>query len=115
MATELPHSETDGIIRVSLADCVLRGLQSHEISDGLLALVNDRDNPRVIVNLKDIEQMTSVTLAGFLQAHHRAEQEGGKLRLCEASKTVRNVLTMTRLDDVLQVDDDEAASVAALS
>lgn len=115
MPTQLPHTVVDNIIRVPLADSMLRGLLPHEISEGLLALIEGADNPRVMVNLTDVEQMTSVTLAGLLQSHHRAEQEGGQMRLCAAGNTIRNVLHMTHLDGILHLDDNEADAAAQLN
>ena len=67
----------------------------------------------ILINL----QRLNVTDTGGLGARvfTKVSEHGGILRFCEAKGTVLDVLRATRLDTVLNADDDEATAIKALS
>lgn len=68
---------------------------------------------RLVLNLKDLEYVSSAGLRTLLVAAKLIQSNGGELRICSARTEVAKVLQMAGFDSLLKLHSDEADAVAA--
>ncbi len=71
-----------------------------QFHEKLAALVQDQ--PRLVVNLHDVQFLSSAGLRALLSVMQAAKRAGGDLRLSEASDQVARVLELTAFDVVFK-------------
>jgi anti-anti-sigma factor len=69
---------------------------------------------RVVVNLEHTRLLSARALGILARTHRSATANGGRLVVCGANRLQRFLLTATRLAEVLEVAEDEAAALRAL-
>jgi anti-sigma B factor antagonist len=81
------------------------------IRDTVKSLV-EAGQKNILLNLADVVYMDSAAGIGELIAgYHLATAQGGHLRLLNPSHRVREVLQLTKLDNVFEIFADEADAV----
>ncbi|MCS7254819.1 MAG: STAS domain-containing protein [Armatimonadetes bacterium] len=68
----------------------------------------------VIVNLRDVTFMDSVTFGILLGAMRRAKERGIQFVLASPSEHDRKIISMTRLDEVFEIHDDLVSAVNSI-
>jgi anti-anti-sigma factor len=71
----------------------------------------DRGVRHVVLNFRDVSFMDSVGLSILVRSHLALRQNGGRLVLLHLPRHIADLLTITRLTDVLGAFDDEATAV----
>jgi len=61
----------------------------------------NRGESNIVLNMLQVEYLSSDGIRTILRIYKEAEKAGGKLRIERASETVRNVLMMVALNDIL--------------
>lgn len=69
------------------------------------------DNPeaRIVLDLTDVPLCDSAALNMFVQVHRRASTAGGRLRLADPQPTVRRILHISNLDQLIPIHTDADA------
>ena len=73
----------------------------------LRALINEAastDPPGVVVDLTDVHFVGSSGLGVLLEAHHQLAERGSALVVRGASTNIRRAFSITKLDEVLQLE-----------
>ena len=65
------------------------------------------------VNLAGVPEMDSSGIGALVRAFSAAKQAGGKCKYFSAPKRVKQTIKMVRLENVLEVVEDEAAALAS--
>jgi len=78
------------------------------------SLVAARDVPRVVVNLSDLDHVSSLLMAKLLVLNRRLQGTGGALILCAMQPYVRQAFCSTKLDTLFEIADDEDTALADL-
>ena len=73
----------------------------------------DEGSRRMLVNLAPVAFVDSFGVGVIAAASRRMEQSGGALKLCGVGERVRLSLTITRLDQRLDIHEDEASALDA--
>lgn len=73
----------------------------------------DAGTNNLVLDLSEVEYMSSAGLREMVAALKRAKQGGGDLRLCTPSERVVEVLDLAGLDSIFQVFDDQVAAVGS--
>jgi anti-anti-sigma factor len=96
-----------GLHREDLDDLVvlkLKGMltseEVREVEEPFISLM-DRPGVRVVVDLGEVEMVTTPGLSMFIAAASRAKRSGGKLVFTEAKPPVSEILDRLRLSTVL--------------
>ncbi len=71
--------------------------------DQLRALIVDRDEPRMVLDLAGLLQLSSRALGMLVTLHTAITRMNGELRLCNVPPAICKILKITRLDEVLHV------------
>ncbi len=93
-------------------------LQAGSSTDKFRASVSpsiDSDDARIILNLADLDYIDSVGLESLIELYKTMNRRRGHMKLLNPTKKVRELLELTRLLSIFEVETDEDAAVAALS
>jgi len=88
-------------------------LYSAPTLDDALVEAEGESWPKLILDLSQLEFMDSAGLRLIVRTHARAEQSGRRLVLVKGTDTVNRVLTVTELDQRLNVVEDTEAALEA--
>lgn len=67
----------------------------------------------LVLDLADVEYLSSAGLREMVAALKKVKQNGGDLRLCTPSDRVMEVLDLAGLDSIFQVFDDQVTAVGS--
>ena len=98
---------------VRLPDEIDIGVSS-QVVESLLSTIN-RVGPNLIVDARDVRFMDSAGLNALVRARDRAEAMSGSLHLVAASRRLRRLLEITRLERALHRVDTLEDAVACLT
>ena len=109
-------TETDGVTVVLLSDQrILDELSISQIGSDLTEIIEEADNPRIVINFSKVTNMSSSALGMLITLHKRAREAGGELRLCNIQPTIQEVFKITRLDEIFQICPTQDAAVSSIS
>ena len=80
----------------------------------LFALVEQFGCRRLVVNLNEVQMVTSAGLGKLITLHRKMHRHKGTVYFCHLQEAVEDVLRTSRLITYLQVAPDVAAALAAL-
>jgi len=69
----------------------------------------------IIINLSRVPTLDSSGIGSLIRCHSRVVAAGGKLKLVGAGDSIRQVLRITRLDQVFEVHDNEEKALWSLA
>jgi anti-sigma B factor antagonist len=67
----------------------------------------------ILLNLGDVRHIDSAGIGELMSCYTSVNNRGGKLKLLNLNKNVRNLLQITRLYTIFEVEDDEQRAVAS--
>jgi anti-sigma B factor antagonist len=94
----------DIVGRIALADGTAL------VRDTIRQLV-DQGKKRIVLNMSGVEFIDSSGLGELVRAHASMRSRGAQLKLVNPSKQVHDLLRMTKLERVLEIEPDEAAAL----
>lgn len=110
-ATRLSEREYKGCAAIDLKGKLTGGPEAEVFRDLLRSLVQ-RGKTRVIVNLGDVDWISSTGIGILIRGHQTVREAGGDLVLVRLGERTRQVLNVLRLDRIFSVFADEDAAVA---
>src|SRR5574341_2634672 len=102
------------LARVDLA--IVEGRIDSSNATELGQALNERINKgklNLVVDLTQVDYMSSGGLRELVAALKRVKKDGGDLRLCSPSERVREVLELAGLDTIFQIFDDRTVAVGS--
>src|SRR6185312_15382049 len=74
-----------------------------------------KDDKRILLNLGEVTYIDSSGLGELVSAFTQVRKEGGDLKLLNLTRKVHDLLQITKLYTVFDVQDDEARAIAAFT
>ena len=74
----------------------------------------DKGNKKIVLNLGEVQYIDSSGIGELVKTHTTVRNQGGQLRLVNLSKRVDDLLQMTRLSAVFDIEKDEASAIRSL-
>jgi anti-sigma B factor antagonist len=71
----------------------------------------DKGANRIVLNLNDVHYIDSSGLGELVKTHTTMHNKGGELKLASLSKRVRDLLEITRLSAVFDIQKDESSAI----
>ena len=71
----------------------------------------DKGNKKLILNLGEVQYIDSSGVGELVKTHTTVRNQGGRLKLVNLNKRVNDLLQMTRLSAVFDIDRDEASAI----
>ena len=74
----------------------------------------DKGNRKIVLNLSEVNYVDSSGIGELVKTHTTMRNQGGELRLVNLNKRINDLLQMTRLASVFEIELDEASAIRSL-
>ena len=91
------------------AQLLASSLELAELSN----VIRVQNDSKVLIDLSKVSRIDSTGLGVLMNCYCHAVKNAGALKLLNADAPVRRVLSVTKIDSVLQMFEDEAAAIAS--
>jgi anti-anti-sigma factor len=91
------------------AQLLASSLELAELSN----VIRVQNDTKVLIDLSKVSRIDSTGLGVLMNCYCHAVKNAGALKLLNADAPVRRVLSVTKIDSVLQMFEDEAAAIAS--
>ncbi|MEM1165887.1 MAG: STAS domain-containing protein [Planctomycetota bacterium] len=114
--SRLRIDEQSGAVRVEFIDRnILEESNIQRIGDELLSIVADREQPRIVLNFRNVEHLSSAALGTLITVHNKVRARSGQLRLAEIDPQIMEVFAITKLDTLFEIHESDDAAFASLA
>jgi anti-sigma B factor antagonist len=79
----------------------------------LLQEIKEKRTPKVFLNLEKVRYIDSSGIASLVEGLKASRDQGSRLILYGLSKTVREVMELSRLQKIFEIHDSEAQALAS--
>ena len=102
------------VVVVRFLDREIRGeAASEDLQRELAQVAASPKNDRVLLDLSNVQLLTSAALVQLIVFNKMLEATGGRLILCHVRPEVYDVFNVMKLETMFQMEDDRAAALAA--
>ena len=101
------------VTAIDMAGRITLGEGSQALREMVRDLV-ERGKNKILLNLHDVRYIDSSGLGELVKAYTTARGNGGQLKLVQVSKQVHDLLELTKLHLVLDIEPDEASALKSL-
>ncbi len=93
---------------------VLDAFHAERLGEGIYGQLAAVDAPKVVLDLHNVELLSSSALGVFISLNALVEDKGGKLCLANASESFRQILKMTKLESLVETHDTMVQAIESL-
>jgi len=105
----------ESIVVVELTDeDVIEETMIQELGLSLFSLVEKQHPLRLVLDFAKVKRLSSIALGTFIRLSRRLEARGGCLRMCAMQKPVLKLFTVTKLDRVFEILEDQENALRSL-
>jgi anti-sigma B factor antagonist len=84
-----------------------------EIGDTLNSLIDERENPRILVDFANVDHLSSAALGMLINVNNRVKQQSGQLRLSNIRPQIMEVFEITKLNKLFKILPTRAEALAS--
>ena len=110
MSMKISTRQVDGVAIVDCSGRITLGEGSVTLRDTVRDLLS-KGNKKIILNLGDVNYIDSSGIGELVSAFTTTKNQNGELKLLKLTKKVNDLLQITKLYTVFDVQDDETAAV----
>ena len=114
MSMKFKTRQVDGVTILDLSGKITLGEGSITLRDAVRDVLAKGQN-KILLNLADVSYIDSSGIGELVSAFTAVKNSVGELKLLQLTKKVKDLLQITKLYTVFDVEDDEAAAVSSLS
>lgn len=104
----------DGVAVVDIGGRITLGEGSTKLRDSIQELLANNER-RILLNLGEVTYIDSSGLGELVSAFTAVRAKGGELKLLNLTRKVHDLLQITKLYTVFDVQEDEANAIASFS
>lgn len=86
-----------------------------EIGDGLNALVDERINPKLLLDFATVDHLSSAALGMLINVNKRVKERNGQLRLTNIKPQILEVFVITKLNKLFKIMDSRPEAVSSFT
>jgi anti-sigma B factor antagonist len=86
-----------------------------EIGDGLNALVDERPNPKLLLDFVTVDHLSSAALGMLINVNKRVKEQNGQLRLANIKPQIFEVFLITKLNKMFRITNTRAEGLASFT
>ena len=101
--------------RISLGETMAFGGGSAQVLHDLVHDFVIKGSNKILLNLRHVTYVDSSGLGELVSSMTTVHNQGGQLRVCNATDRVGDLLRMTHMDSVLHLHTEEASALKAFS
>lgn len=102
MFESIKHSQRDGIEVLTLNGQFIGGEETDKLRDTLTSIAQQEHN-RLIIDLTHASYLNSTALGVLISSHANFTKRGGRIALCNISKSIENIFVITKLTLVFEI------------
>ncbi len=102
----------DGVIIVDIIGELRLG-EGTDVVRNLVRELIGKGYKNILLNLRDVRHIDSAGVGELMSCYTSVRSQGGALKLMNLSKNVHNLLQITKLYTIFEVEDDEPTAVAS--
>jgi anti-anti-sigma factor len=107
--------ETDGITNVEFVESnILDEVCIRRIGDELLAVIERKGCPRLVLNFQNVNALSSSALGMLITVNTKIGDKNGKLALASLEGPIRDVFRITKLDKAFSLCDTLAEAISSV-
>ncbi|SPE27845.1 Anti-sigma factor antagonist [Candidatus Sulfopaludibacter sp. SbA3] len=114
MSLEANSRHVAGVTIFDLSGRMVAGAETDSLRDRLLHAF-ERGEHWILLNFEDVTYVDSAGLGEMVSAYAALTRRGGILHLLNVSEHLAHLLALTRLDQLFDVFDDQAAALASFN
>ncbi|MBN1555644.1 MAG: STAS domain-containing protein [Phycisphaerae bacterium] len=108
-------SNNNGVTVITLQEQrILDELSIAEIGKELQKMVALAPVPKMVVDFRNVTNMSSSALGMLITLHKRIREANGQLRLCNIQSTIEEVFKITRLNEIFQICKGQDEALASM-
>jgi len=104
---------TVDIVRFEVPD-VIDAEDTELVGNQLNALLNASESPRLLLDMENLEHVSSVMLSALVEARQLSEERGGRVALAQLHPRLKDLFETVRIDILFEIYLSVEAGVAAL-
>ena len=86
-----------------------------EIGAALVALVEARQRPKLVLDFKNVDHLSSAALGMLINVNQKIKLQSGELRLVEIKPQIMEVFVITRLNKLFKIFPDREQAMESFS
>jgi anti-sigma B factor antagonist len=102
----------DGVIIVDTIGELRLG-EGTDVIRNMVKELLEQNYKNILLNLRDVRHIDSAGVGELMSCYTSVNNHGGRLKLMNLGKNVRNLLQITKLYTIFEVVDDESTAVAS--
>jgi anti-sigma B factor antagonist len=106
-------TEENDVIVIALSGKIMGGPEAGQINDRINNLI-EQGKIKIIIDLKEVDLMNSSGLGILIGAITTLKNNNGKLCLINVSDRIRNLLRITKLERVFQIQPDMKSALSSM-
>lgn len=114
MSIKLSTRQVGDVTVMDVSGRITLGEGSSSLRESIRELLN-KGQRKILLNLADVSYIDSSGIGELVSGYTSVANQGGKLKLVNLTKRVRDLLQITKLYTVFEVFDDEAEAVRSFS
>jgi anti-sigma B factor antagonist len=84
-----------------------------EIGQTLMALVEENNPPRLLLDFANVDHLSSAALGMLINLNNKIKQKDGQLRLTNIKQQIYEVFVITKLDRLFRIKPDRAEALSS--
>ena len=112
MALTIASREVNGVTVLDLSGRITLGEGSVQLRDAIRGLIS-KGQKNILLNLADVNYIDSSGLGELVSAFTTAKNQQAEVKLLSLTKKVHDLLQLTKLYTVFDIQDDEAGAIAS--
>jgi anti-sigma B factor antagonist len=114
MSISISTRMVDNVVIIDMFGQLKLGQGTSKLRDVIQGLLND-GHRKLLLNMSDVLHIDSSGIGELMTTYTTVKRDGGELKLLNLHKNVRNLLQVTRLYTIFDVQDDLSTAVKTFS
>ena len=86
-----------------------------EIGNTLGSLIEEGDNPKILLDFASVEHLSSAALGMLINANNKIREKSGQLRLTNIKAQIMEVFVITKLNKLFKIYSSRAEALASFT
>ncbi len=112
MDSELTVRRVDGVCVLDVAGHIVLGNTSKALHDAIEELLT-KDERSILLNLGAVTYVDSCGIGEFVRSSTMVADRGGKLKLFNVPKRVRDLMRLSGISQMFEIFEDEGEAIAS--
>jgi len=114
--SRLKVKQDGGVISIQFRDRnILDEANIQQIGEEIKALIEKEPKPRLLIDFKDVDHLSSAALGTLITVNNRVRQLQGQLRLCNIDPQIYQVFVITKLNRLFEIHETAEKAVASFA